>query len=94
MAARLDNKIIMHPVAKIELASRSKAADLEVEKTRKQLSQTQFKLQDTKNGLAIQSQILGSLKTLAEEGGISKLQYLNQKQQVQTLTAEISQLQE
>ena len=81
-------------VAKTELASRSKAAELEVEKTRKQLSQTEFKLQDTKNGLAIQSQILVSLKTLAEEGGISKLQYLNQQQQVQTLKAEISQLQE
>jgi HlyD family secretion protein len=70
-------------VAKTELASRSKAAELEVEKTRKQLSQTEFKLQDTKNGLAIQSQIL-----------VSKLQYLNQQQQVQTLKAEISQLQE
>ncbi|MFM6784088.1 MAG: biotin/lipoyl-binding protein, partial [Dolichospermum sp.] len=32
-------------IAKIELTSRSKAADLEVEKTRKQLSQTKFKLQ-------------------------------------------------
>jgi multidrug resistance efflux pump len=81
-------------VAKIELASRSKAANLEVEKTRKQLSQTQFKLQDTRNSLAIQSGILAKIKVLAEEGGISQLQYLNQKQQVQTLAAEISQLQE
>ncbi|MFM6581530.1 MAG: HlyD family efflux transporter periplasmic adaptor subunit [Dolichospermum sp.] len=81
-------------IAKIELASRSKAADLEVEKTRKQLSQTKFKLQDTRNSLAIQSGILARIKVLAEEGGISQLQYLNQQQQVQTLTAEISQLQE
>ncbi|MFM7365605.1 MAG: HlyD family efflux transporter periplasmic adaptor subunit [Cuspidothrix sp.] len=81
-------------VAKTELASRSKAADLEVEKTRKQLSQTKFKLADTQNSLQIQSSILAGLKTLAEEGGISKLQYLNQQQQVQTLRAEISQLKE
>jgi multidrug efflux pump subunit AcrA (membrane-fusion protein) len=81
-------------IAKIELASRSKAANLEVEKTRKQLSQTQFKLQDTRNSLAIQSGILAKIKVLAEEGGISQLQYLNQQQQVQTLAAEISQLQE
>ncbi|MFM9159753.1 MAG: biotin/lipoyl-binding protein, partial [Dolichospermum sp.] len=81
-------------IAKIELASRSKAADLEVEKSRKQLSQTKFKLQDTRNSLAIQSGILARIKVLAEEGGISQLQYLNQQQQVQTLTAEISQLQE
>ncbi|MTJ10145.1 HlyD family efflux transporter periplasmic adaptor subunit [Anabaena sp. UHCC 0204] len=89
----IDEKQLLD-VARTELASRSKAADLEVEKTRKQLSQTKFRLQDTRNGLAIQSQILASLKTLAEEGGISKLQYLNQQQQVQTLQAEISQLQE
>ncbi len=81
-------------VAKTELASRSKAADLEIEKIRKQLSQTQFKLADTQNSLQIQSSILAGLKTLAEEGGISKLQYLNQQQQVQTLRAEISQLKE
>jgi HlyD family secretion protein len=81
-------------VAKTELASRSKAADLEIEKIRKQLSQTQFKLADTQNSLKIQSSILAGLKTLAEEGGISKLQYLNQQQQVQTLRAEISQLKE
>ncbi|MBD0388538.1 MAG: HlyD family efflux transporter periplasmic adaptor subunit [Nostoc sp. C3-bin3] len=79
-------------VAKRELDSRSAAAELEVEKTKKQLSQNQVKLEDTKAGLAIQQQILDKLKILAEEGGISQLQYLNQQQQVQTLAAEVSQL--
>lgn len=79
-------------VAKRELDSRSAAAELEVEKTKKQLSQNQVKLEDTKSGLAIQQQILDKLKILAEEGGISQLQYLNQQQQVQTLAAEVAQL--
>lgn len=79
-------------IAQRELDSRSAAAQLEVEKTKKQLSQTQIKLQDTQASLIIQQEILGRLKILAEEGGISKLQYLNQLQQVQNLTAEVAQL--
>jgi len=81
-------------VSKRELDSRTAAAKLEVEKTRKQLSQTQVKRKDTQNSLEIQEGILDKLKILAEEGGISQLQYLNQKQQVQTLKAEIAQLNE
>ncbi|MEH2136640.1 HlyD family efflux transporter periplasmic adaptor subunit [Nostoc sp.] len=79
-------------VAKKELDSRSAAAQLEVEKTRKQLSQNQFKLEDSKSSLAIQEGILAKLKILAEEGGISQLQYLNQQQEVQNRTAEVAQL--
>ncbi len=79
-------------VAKKELDSRSSAARLEVEKTKKQFSQNQFKLEDSKASLAIQQGILNKLKTLAEEGGISQLQYLNQQQEVQNRTAEVAQL--
>ncbi|BAZ28868.1 HlyD family secretion protein [Cylindrospermum sp. NIES-4074] len=75
-----------------ELYSRSTAAQLEVEKTKKQLTQTAIKLQDTQGSLAIQQEVLSKLKTLSEEGGISKLQYLNQLQQVQNLKAEVAQL--
>ncbi|MBD2438175.1 HlyD family efflux transporter periplasmic adaptor subunit [Nostoc sp. FACHB-110] len=81
-------------VSKLELASRANAAQLEVEKIKKQLSQTQVKIIDTKSSLGIQQQILDRLKTLSEVGGISQLQYLNQQQEVQTLKAEIAQLQE
>jgi hemolysin D len=79
-------------VAKKELDSRSLAAQLEVEKTRKQLSQTTVKKKDTQESLGTQEQILKRIKILAEEGGISQLQYLNQQQQVQNLKAEIAQL--
>jgi HlyD family secretion protein len=80
--------------AKRELDSRSNAAKLEVEKIKKQLSQTIVKRRDTQNSLVIQQGILDKLKILAVEGGISQLQYLNQQQQVQTLKAEIEQLTE
>ncbi|MBD2346325.1 HlyD family efflux transporter periplasmic adaptor subunit [Anabaena subtropica] len=79
-------------VAKTELDSRAAAAGLEVSKTRKQLSQTTVKLQDTQASLGIQRNILDNLKILSEEGGISRLQYLNQQQQVQNLAAEVAQL--
>ena len=79
-------------VAKRELDSRSSAARLEVEKTKKQLIQNQIKLEDSKSSLAIQEGILNKLKILAEEGGISQLQYLNQQQEVQNRTAEVAQL--
>jgi hemolysin D len=78
--------------ARTEIDSRSAVAQLEVEKTRKQLAQTRYKKQDTQASLAIQQQILSKIKILAEEGGISQVQYLNQQQNVQSLTAEIAQL--
>ncbi|MDM9381989.1 HlyD family efflux transporter periplasmic adaptor subunit [Chlorogloeopsis sp. ULAP01] len=80
--------------AKKELDSRTATAKLDVEQTKKQLVQTQIKIQDTKDRLAIQQKILNKLQILAEEGGISQLQYLNQQQQVQNLKAEIAQLTE
>ncbi|MDZ8221404.1 HlyD family efflux transporter periplasmic adaptor subunit [Nostoc sp. ChiVER01] len=79
-------------VAKKELDSRSSAARLEVEKTKKQLAQNKYKLEDSKASLAIQQGILAKLKILALEGGISQLQYLNQQQEVQNRTAEVAQL--
>lgn len=81
-------------VSKIELTSRAAAAQLEVEKIKKQYAQNEVKLEDTKSSLAIQQQILDRLKILAVEGGISQLQYLNQQQQVQNLAAEVAQLAE
>lgn len=81
-------------VAKTELDTRASAARLEVSKIEKQLSQTVVKLQDTQASLAIQQRILDKLKILAEEGGVSQLQYLNQQQQVQNYAAEVAQLNE
>ncbi len=78
--------------AQREFDSRSAARQLEVEKTKKELAQIEVRKSNTQSSLTIQQSILDKIKTLAEEGGISQLQYLNQQQQVQTLTAEIAQL--
>lgn len=80
--------------AQRELDSRSAAAQLEVEKTKKELAQIQERKKNTQSSLVIQQGILDKIKILAEEGGISQLQYLNQQQQVQTLSSEIAQLDE
>ncbi|TVP64236.1 MAG: HlyD family efflux transporter periplasmic adaptor subunit [Nodularia sp. (in: Bacteria)] len=80
--------------ARREFDSRSAVRQLEVEKTKKQLAQIQARKNNTKSSLAIQQNILDKIQILAEEGGISQLQYLNQQQQVQTLSFEIAQLDE
>ncbi|MDH6075250.1 HlyD family secretion protein [Chrysosporum ovalisporum CS-1034] len=80
--------------AQKELDSRSATARLQVEQTKKELAQIKVRKNDTKSGLAIQKGILDKIKVLAEEGGISQLQYLNQQQEVQTLKATIEQLEE
>jgi hemolysin D len=81
-------------VAKRELDSRAAAALLDVEQIKTQLAQNAVKINDTKANLALEQQILGRLKSLAEVGAIAQIQYLKQQQQVQTLTAEIAQLSE
>ncbi|MBE9005619.1 HlyD family efflux transporter periplasmic adaptor subunit [Fortiea sp. LEGE XX443] len=81
-------------ISNLELVTRANAAQLEVEKIKKQLTQNIVKIADTKSSLEIQQGILNKLKILAEEGGVSQLQYLNQQQQVQNLQAEVAQLEE
>jgi HlyD family secretion protein len=78
--------------AKKELDSRAAAADLTVKESQKQLAETQVKRRDTEYSLQIQKQVLSGLHSLAVQGGVSKLQYLNQLQQVENLQAEIDQL--
>ncbi len=79
-------------VAKTELDARAAAAKFETEQVKKQITQNQLKIQDTKASLAIDESILSKMKTLVEEGAIAQLQYLQQQQKVQTLKAEIAQL--
>ncbi len=81
-------------IAKRELDSRSSAIQLEIEQIKKKLAQTKIKLQDVKANLAIEEQIFNKIKTLAEEGAIAQLQYLQQQKKVQNLTAQIAELTE
>jgi HlyD family secretion protein len=77
-----------------EAESRVMAAKLEINQLQKQLTQADIKLQATQKKLAVNDRILKDLTTLATEGGISRIQYLNQQQEVDSNRAEIAQLQE
>jgi hemolysin D len=77
-----------------EAASRVMAAKLEINQLQKQLTQTDIKLKAAQKKLGVNDKILKDLTTLAVEGGISRIQYLNQQQEVDSNRAEIAQLQE
>jgi hemolysin D len=77
---------------KAELETRAAVGRLEVEQIKNKLAQTQVQITDAKATLAIEKQIVGKLKILAEEGGISQLQYLQQEKKVQNLDAQVAQL--
>jgi HlyD family secretion protein len=79
-------------VAKRELDSRTTVAQLEVEQIRKKLAQNKVQISDTQDSLAIEEGILNKLTILAQEGGISQLQYLQQQRKVQSLKAQAAQL--
>ncbi|MBD2771743.1 HlyD family efflux transporter periplasmic adaptor subunit [Iningainema tapete] len=80
--------------AKKESDSRSAAARLQVEQSRKKLTQNQVQIGASKASLAIEQQIMNKMKILAEEGAIAQLQYLQQKQKVQEIAAQIASLTE
>lgn len=78
--------------SKAELNSRLADAALETEKLQRQLSQTQIQLSSAQETKAVSQTILNNIETLAKQGGISRLQYLNQKQEVSRQQAEVEQL--
>ena len=77
-----------------ELDSRVAAAQEEVEQLVRQLNQNQIRLAAAKDTLDIHQGLLQNFESLAKQGAMSQIQYLEQKQKVQTSTAEIAQLQQ
>jgi multidrug efflux pump subunit AcrA (membrane-fusion protein) len=75
-----------------ELNSRVAAAKLDVGQLSRQLIQAQVQLANAKETLAVNRRILGDIEPLALEGGISRIQYLKQKQEVNTSQAEADRL--
>jgi hemolysin D len=78
--------------AQKELAARTAAVDFAKKQINQQIVQNQLKISNAKVNLNIESGILAKMKILAEEGGISQLQYLQQQQKVQDVKAQIAQL--
>ncbi|MDB9374146.1 HlyD family efflux transporter periplasmic adaptor subunit [Nodularia sphaerocarpa] len=77
-----------------ELTSRVTGAELEIEQLQKQYSQADIRLAANEKKLVVNEKILQDISELAEEGGISRIQFLNQQQEVDSIRAEIAQLQE
>ncbi|WP_248277808.1 HlyD family efflux transporter periplasmic adaptor subunit [Brasilonema sp. UFV-L1] len=78
--------------SKAELNSRLADAQLETGKLERQLNQAQIQLSSAKKVLSVSQTILNSIEKVAKEGGISRMQYLQQQQEVSTRQAEVERL--
>lgn len=78
----------------VESSSRISAAQLEVSQLDAQRQQNDIELAAAERRLSIDQSILDDLTPLYEEGGIAKLQYTRQQQQVLDDAAEVARLKE
>lgn len=78
--------------ASAEFNSRVAAAELEVSQLSRQLNQVQVQLESNEEILALNQQILDDITPLMEEGGLARIQFLRQQQEVETLVGEIQRL--
>ncbi|ARV60084.1 hemolysin D [Nostocales cyanobacterium HT-58-2] len=78
--------------SKAELNSRLTDAELETKKLEKQLSQNQIQISSAQEVKGVSQRILRDIEKLAQQGGISRLQYLQQQQEVKQRQAEVDQL--
>ena len=85
--------------AQLELRTRQDAAQREVDQRRKQLEQTKIQINQTRvqrgdiqSQLATATVIRDNLSRLNQEGAFPNLQFLQQKQEVQSLEAEVNRL--
>ncbi|MEL7476727.1 MAG: HlyD family efflux transporter periplasmic adaptor subunit, partial [Cyanobacteria bacterium J06555_12] len=70
------------------------AARLQIDQLRQQLAQANVQLRNERANLELNETILGDIEPLFEEGGVSRLQYLRQQQEVQTNLSEIERITE
>ncbi len=75
-----------------EKISRTATVQLEIEQLKRQLQQTQVRLTSAKDITSINQGIYNDLEPVAKEGGISRIQFLKQQQELRTNQAEVAQL--
>jgi HlyD family secretion protein len=75
-----------------EKTSRTASAQLETEQLERQLQQTQIRLASAKDITSINQGIYSNLEPVAQQGGISRIQFLKQQQELRTNQAEVAQL--
>ena len=78
--------------AQAEKNSRVAAAELEVQQLDRQLNQVRVQLESNRKNLATNQEILDGIQPLMEEGGVARVQFLRQEQEVQTLQSEVNRL--
>src|SRR5579883_1247172 len=78
--------------AQTEQQTRAATAQLDIGQLEQEYNQNQIKLASTQDNLAVNQGILHDLETLNKEGGISRLQYLKQQQEVRNQKAQMDQL--
>ena len=78
--------------AQTEQQTRAATAQLDIGQLEQQYNQNQSKLASTQDNLAVNQRIFHDLETLNKEGGISRIQYLKQQQEVRNQAAQVDQL--
>ncbi|NMF82577.1 HlyD family efflux transporter periplasmic adaptor subunit [Nodosilinea sp. P-1105] len=78
--------------ATAEVESRLRIATLEVDQLRRQLTQTQAQLANAREALRLNQQILSDIEILAEAGGIGRIQFQQQGQEVNNRQTEVDRL--
>ncbi|KAB8332466.1 HlyD family efflux transporter periplasmic adaptor subunit [Scytonema tolypothrichoides VB-61278] len=78
--------------SKAELNSRLADAQLEIAKLERQFTQAQIQLSSAEKVKSVSQTILNSIEKVAKQGGISRMQYLQQQQEVSKRQAEVEQL--
>lgn len=76
----------------VELDARLAAAESQIDQLKRQFQQTEIKLASTKDTLKMNQGILESITPLMKDGGISKIQYLKQQEEVRNGQSERDQL--
>lgn len=80
--------------AETEMQSRIQSVRLETAQLAKQRTQAQLKLGSLQESLTLNEGILKDIRPLYEEGGMARIQFLNQQKTVQDLRSQIKQTQE
>jgi HlyD family secretion protein len=78
--------------AQAEQQSRAATAQLDIGQLEQQYNQNQVKVASTRDNLMVNQQIFHDLETLHKEGGISRVQYFKQQQEVRNQQAQVDQL--
>ncbi|MGB3293618.1 MAG: HlyD family efflux transporter periplasmic adaptor subunit [Phormidesmis sp.] len=80
--------------AQSRLGSQQRINSLQADQFREQLNQTRVQLNNAKSDLAINQEILASLRELNEKGAVARLSYLQQQQEVNNKQTEVNTLQQ